>query len=59
MPSLAQTKYFDPRLFAKIANMEMIARSVVEGMMTGRHKSPFHGFSVEFSEYRKYSPATI
>jgi len=56
MPTLAQTKYFDPRLFAKISSLELIARSVVEGMMTGRHKSPFHGFSVEFSEYRKYSP---
>ena len=56
MPTLAETKYFDPKLFAKIGNLEMIARSVVEGTIAGRHKSPFHGFSVEFAEYREYSP---
>ena len=56
MPALSVSKFFDPRLFARMANLEFIARSVVEGMITGRHQSPFHGFSVEFSEYRKYTP---
>lgn len=37
-------------------NMELLARQVVEGFITGLHKSPFHGFSVEFSEHRVYNP---
>ena len=41
-------------MLAKIANLRMIARLVVEGVITGLHRSPFQGFSVEFSEYRKY-----
>ncbi|NQU43056.1 DUF58 domain-containing protein, partial [bacterium] len=55
MPSLSQSRFYDPRLFAKVANLQLIARTVVEGMISGRHKSPFRGFSVEFSEYRKYT----
>ena len=56
MPPLSQSRYFDPRLFAKIANLPLISRLVVEGMIAGRHRSPFRGFSVEFSEYHQYSP---
>ncbi len=37
-------------------NLDFYARQVVEGFITGRHKSPFHGFSVEFSDYRQYNP---
>jgi uncharacterized protein (DUF58 family) len=51
-----QYTYLDPTLFAKVANLKVIARMVVEGVIAGLHKSPFHGFSVEFSEYRKYCP---
>src|ERR1043166_3604611 len=40
----------------RIKNLEMRARIVVEGFLRGLHRSPFHGFSVEFSEYRQYSP---
>src|ERR1041384_3305639 len=36
-------------------NLELIARQVVEGFLTGLHKSPFHGFSVEFAEHRIYN----
>src|SRR3989338_6826323 len=36
-------------------NLELIARNVVEGFITGLHKSPFHGFSVEFAEHRLYN----
>ena len=36
--------------------LDFYARQVVEGFITGRHKSPFHGFSVEFSDYRQYNP---
>jgi len=38
------------------SNLELLSRQVVEGFITGLHKSPFHGFSVEFSEYRPYNP---
>ena len=40
----------------RIRNLEMRARVVVEGFFSGLHRSPYHGFSVEFSEYRQYSP---
>lgn len=40
----------------RIRNLELRAKVVVEGFWTGLHKSPFHGFSVEFTEYRQYSP---
>lgn len=39
-----------------ITNLELIAKHVVEGFITGLHKSPFHGFSVEFAEHRIYNP---
>jgi len=51
-----QYTYLDPQLFAKVANLKLVARLVVEGVIAGLHKSPYHGFSVEFSEYRKYCP---
>lgn len=38
------------------SNLELLARQVVEGFITGLHKSPFHGFSVEFAEHRPYNP---
>jgi uncharacterized protein (DUF58 family) len=37
-------------------NLELLARQVVEGFIIGLHKSPFHGFSVEFAEHRLYNP---
>ncbi len=56
MAKLKDSRYFDPKLFASVANLRLIARTVVEGMIAGRHQSPFHGFSQEFSEYRAYAP---
>ncbi len=47
---------FDPRTIAAIGKLPLIARTVVEGFLTGRHSSPYHGFSVEFAEHRKYAP---
>ena len=47
---------FDPKTLSKFANLELIARHVVEGFITGRHKSPYKGFSVEFAEHRQYTP---
>ncbi len=48
------TKYLDPSVIAKLKTLELKARSVVEGFKVGLHRSPFHGFSVEFSEHRPY-----
>jgi uncharacterized protein (DUF58 family) len=49
-------KYLQPAVVAQLANMELRARLVVEGFITGLHKSPYHGFSVEFTEHRPYMP---
>ncbi|MCS7296965.1 MAG: DUF58 domain-containing protein [Bacteroidia bacterium] len=43
-----------PEHAAQLANLELIAKEIVEGFLTGLHRSPFQGFSVEFSEYRPY-----
>ena len=43
-----------PSVLAKIDNMSLRAKLVVEGYLVGRHKSPYHGFSVEFAEHRSY-----
>lgn len=49
-------KYLDPSVIARLSGLELKARLVVEGFMTGLHKSPYHGFSVEFAEHRQYMP---
>lgn len=49
-------KYLQPDVVAKLTNVELVARLVVEGFITGLHKSPYHGFSVEFAEHRQYMP---
>ena len=46
----------DPPTLMRIKSLQMRARVVVEGFFKGIHRSPYHGFSVEFSEYREYSP---
>jgi len=46
--------YLDPSFISKLHSLELKARLVVEGFMVGLHKSPYHGFSVEFSEHRAY-----
>ncbi len=48
--------YLRPDVIAKLGNIELKARSLVEGFLIGLHKSPYHGFSVEFAEYRQYNP---
>ncbi len=40
---------------SELNNLELLANQVVEGFITGMHKSPFHGFSVEFAEHRLYN----
>ncbi len=49
-------KFSDPEVLARIAGLTLRARQVVEGTISGLHRSPFHGFNVEFAEYREYSP---
>lgn len=49
-------KYLDPEVVGKLKGMELKARLVVEGFIAGLHKSPYHGFSVEFAEHRQYMP---
>jgi len=51
MPPLA-----DPRTLARIASLELRARVVVEGVISGMHRSPHHGYSVEFAQHRDYTP---
>ena len=46
----------DPKSLMAIRNLEFRARIVVEGFWNGIHRSPYHGFSVEFTEFRQYSP---
>jgi len=49
-------RFLDPRVLNKISRLELRARLVVEGFLSGRHRSPYHGVSVEFAEHREYVP---
>lgn len=49
-------KFFDPRVLARIGRLELRARAVVEGVISGLHRSPYHGHSVEFVDHREYVP---
>jgi uncharacterized protein (DUF58 family) len=49
-------RFIDPRVLMAIRPLELRARIVMEGLWTGLHRSPYQGFSVEFTEYRQYSP---
>ena len=48
--------FLDPATLARLGTLELRARTVVEGFLSGLHRSPFKGFSVEFAEYRQYLP---
>ncbi|MDP6380697.1 MAG: DUF58 domain-containing protein [Phycisphaerae bacterium] len=50
----ARYRYLDPEVLVRLGRTNLVARSMVEGFVTGLHKSPHHGFSVEFSEHRQY-----
>src|SRR5580765_1886158 len=58
MSSATQTlsERFDPKMLAALEGLDLKARYVMEGFLSGLHDSPFHGFSVEFSDYRNYQP---
>src|SRR2546421_591845 len=49
-------KYLRPEVIRQVARLDLRAKFIVEGFLQGLHASPFHGFSVEFSEHRKYVP---
>ncbi len=49
-------QYLDPKVLSKITRLDLKARLVVEGFITGLHKSPYHGFAVEFAQHRQYVP---
>jgi uncharacterized protein (DUF58 family) len=49
-------RYLDPLTLAKVRGLELKARLIVEGYLSGQHKSPYHGFSVEFAQHREYVP---
>jgi uncharacterized protein (DUF58 family) len=55
-PSARERQFLDPAVVARLGNLELKARTVVEGFLSGLHRSPFKGFSVEFAEYRQYIP---
>ena len=50
------TGFIDPRVLAKIDNLELLARTVVEGFINGLHRSPNLGASMDFAEHRAYMP---
>ncbi len=50
------TTFFDPAGLARLGSMDLVAKQVVEGFLTGRHRSPYHGFSVEYLDHRPYTP---
>jgi uncharacterized protein (DUF58 family) len=56
MAAETRTSYLDPGTLARLGSLELKARTIVEGFLTGLHRSPFRGFSVEFAEYRQYLP---
>lgn len=51
-----QVNYFDPHVLAAVSSLSLRARMIVEGLMTGMHRSPYQGFSVEFAQHRPYTP---
>jgi len=50
------SQLLSPRDLARFDNLQLLARRIVEGFISGLHRSPYHGFSVEFAEYREYAP---
>jgi uncharacterized protein (DUF58 family) len=55
-PTVPSRRYLDPDALARMGSLELVARRVVEGFLAGRHRSPYHGFSVEYLDHRAYSP---
>lgn len=49
------SRFIDPATLMQLRSLELRARHIVQGFMTGLNRSPYHGFSVEFTEYREYT----
>jgi uncharacterized protein (DUF58 family) len=56
MATVPDRKYLDPKTLDRIRRLDVRARLVVEGYLTGQHQSPYHGFAVEFATHREYAP---
>ena len=56
MAAESPSKYLDPKVLNGISRLEIKARLIVEGFISGLHRSPYHGFSIEFAEHREYVP---
>jgi len=56
MRASASNRFIDPQVLSRIRDLELVAKTVVEGFLTGLHHSPYHGFSLDFVEYREYAP---
>ncbi len=56
LPTAADVPYLDPTVLAAVRGLDLRVRMVVEGVMTGQHRSPYQGFSVEFAQHRAYAP---
>lgn len=54
--SAGGAQFLDPAVLARIGNLELLARTVVNGFLTGLHRSPYLGFSTDFAEHRPYMP---
>jgi uncharacterized protein (DUF58 family) len=54
--SIDPRKYLDPATIARLQGLELRARCIIEGYMSGVHRSPWQGYSVEFAEHREYAP---
>ena len=56
MPTETINRFLDPAVLAQISSLDLVARTVVDGFISGLHRSPDFGFSQEFAEYRSYTP---
>ena len=56
VPGKTPPPFFDPQTLAKLKGLTLRARHIVEGYLSGLHRSPYHGFSIEFAEHREYAP---
>jgi len=52
---MAGSQYLSTEVLARVSNMQLLAKVIVEGFLQGLHRSPYHGSSVEFAEYRQYT----
>src|SRR5436309_13421395 len=59
MPDVQRIDLLDPAEVARFGGIEIVAQGVVEGFLSGIHRSPFRGFSVEFTKHRAYQPVDV